>query len=66
MSRDIPRYTFKRIALAAVFRIDSMGQGQSRETRKGAAEVILVETKAEVVRGDWILDTVKRKLIGIS
>lgn len=49
-----------------MFRIDSTGQGQSRETRKGAAEVILVETKAEFVRGDRILDTVKRKLIGIS
>ena len=32
------------------------------ESRRGAAEVILADTKAEVVSGDPILDTIKREL----
>ena len=62
MSRDIHCQTSKRISLAVMLRIDSTGHGQSMGSRKGAAEVILADTKAEVVSSDPILDTIKRKL----
>ena len=62
MSRDIHCQTSGRISLAVMLRIVSTGHGQSVESRKGAAEVILADTKAEVVSGDLILDTIKRKL----